>query len=254
MPKKFELKDSYLIKKDDKHYIHFCIEIEEKKQYKAKKVYGIDFGLKNPITLVNIKSKETKFLGKELKQIKGKYFNLRRKLGRNKNLELIKKIKNKEKNKVNSLLDKLSKEIINDAYKNKACIVIGKLKHLKKDKGRRFNRKLSGFSYYKLTNYLSYKAKEKGVPLILVSEQNTSKTCNVCGIIGKRTKNWFKCSCGYEDNADRNAAFNIGKLDLSYMLRSGVESSTLKSLLRVGKVINPYEETSTINMQNCVSA
>ena len=245
LPRKFELKDSYLVRKDDKYYIHFCIKIQESKQYKPKNIYGIDLGLKNPITLVNIKSKETNFLGKELKQIKGKYFNLRRKLGRNKNLELIRRIKNKEKNKVNSLLHRLSKKIINDAHKNKACIVIGKLNSLKKDKGRRFNRKLSNFSYYKLTSYLSYKAKEKGVPIILVSEQNTSKTCSVCGNIGKRDKNWFKCSCGYEDNADRNAAFNIGKRGLSYMLRSGVNAFALKSL---------KEETSTINMQNCVSA
>jgi transposase len=50
----------------------------------------------------------------------------------------------------------------------------------------------------------------------------TSKTCNVYGIIGKRTKNWFECSCKYKENADRNAAFNIGKRSLSYMLRSGV--------------------------------
>ena len=245
LPKKFELKDSYLVRKYNKYYIHFCIKIKENKQYKPKKVYGIDLGLKNPITLVNINSKETKFLGKEMKQIKGKYFNLRRRLGRNKNLELIKRIKNKERNKVNSLLHKISKEIVNKAYKERACIVIGRLKNLKKDKGRKFNRKLSGFSYYRIVHYISYKAKEKGVPFIKVNEANTSKTCSVCGIIGKRTKNWFKCTCGYEDNADRNAAFNIGKRGLSYMLRSGVEASALKSL---------KEETSTIIMQNCVSA
>ena len=74
------------------------------------------------------------------------------------------KCKNKEKNKINSILHKISKELVNKAYKNKACIVIGKLKYLKKDKGRKFNRKLSGFSYYKLTQYITYKAKEKGIP------------------------------------------------------------------------------------------
>ncbi len=231
LPKKFILKDSFLVRKNNKYYIHFCLEIPEYNKYKPKTFYGIDLGLKNFISLVDIKTKETRFLGKEIKRVKGKYFYLRRKLGRNKNLKLLKKLKNKEKNKVNSILHKITKDIIAKASSNKAGIVIGKLEDLKKEHGRRFNRKLSGFCYYKFTQYLKYKALEKGVPFIMVNEYNTSKTCNVCGTIGKRTKNWFECSyCEYKDNADRNAAFNIGKRGLSYMLGSGVNAFALKSI------------------------
>ena len=207
------------------------------------------FGIKNPVSLVDINTKETKFLGKELKQVKGKYYYLRKKLGNSKNLNLIKKIKDKEKRKVNTILHKLSKKIVNDAYNNKSAIVLGKLKNLKKNKGRYFNRKLSSFSYYRLTSYIEYKAKLKGVPVIKVSEVNTSKTCNVCGIIGKRTKNWFECSnCKYKDNADRNAAFNIGKRGLSYMLRSGVNAFAQSSSI----MVDPYqpklnEQAHTLN-------
>ena len=71
-----------------------------------------------------------------------------------------------------------------------------------------------------------------------MNEAYTSKTCSVCGTIGQRTKNWFKCNeCKYEDNADRNASINIGKRGLSYMLGSGVVASALKSL-------DKYEEIS----------
>ncbi len=233
LPKKYKLRDSFLVRKNDKYYLHFIVDVQEKKQYNPKSIYGIDLGLKNPVTMVNLKTKETNFLGRELKQVKGKYFYLRRKLGREKNLDLIKKIRNKEKNKVNSILHKISKNIVAKAYENKAGIVIGKLKGLNKVYyGRKFNRKLGGFSYYKLTQYIKYKAKEKGVPLYLVNESYTSKTCNVCGSIGKRYKNWFECSnCKHKDNADRNAAFNIGKRGLSYMLGSGAAASAHKSLI-----------------------
>ena len=225
LPKKYTLKDSFLVKKQEKYYIYFTIEIECPKEYKPKSIVGIDLGLKNPVTLVNINNKETKFLGKELKQIKGKYYHLRKKLGQEKNLKQIKKIKNKEKRKVNSILHTLSKAVVLEAYNNKSCIVIGELKNLPKNKGRKFNRKLSSFSYYQFTKFLEYKSKQLGVPIIKVNEAYTSKTCSVCNTEGKRIKNWFSCDkCKYKDNADRNAAINIGKRGSSYMFGSGVKA------------------------------
>ena len=229
LPDKYKLKDSFLVRKNNKYYIYFTVEIETPEQYKPKKIIGIDLGLKNPVTLVNINNKQTKFLGKDLNKIKGKYYYLRKKLGQNKNLKQIKKIKNKEKRKINSILHALSKAVVLEAYNNKSAIVIGELNNLKRDKGRKFNRKLSSFSHYQFTKFLEYKSKQLGVPFIKVNEAYTSKTCNVCGSIGKRIKNWFKCNtCGYEDNADRNAAINIGKRGSSYMFGSGANAFALK--------------------------
>ncbi|HLD15264.1 MAG TPA: transposase [Candidatus Nanoarchaeia archaeon] len=249
LPEKYELKDSYLVRKNNKYYIHFVIEIEEPKVYQPKNILGLDLGLRNPIVMVDLKTRKTFFLGKEIKEIRGKYYYLRKKLGKNNYIKQIKKIRNKEKNKINSRLHKISKDIINLAYNTKSAVVVGELKYLNKNKGRKFNRKLNNFSYYKFNKYIEYKAKEKGVPVIFVNEAYTSKTCTVCGSIGSRKGNWFSCNnCRYEDNADRNAAFNISKRGLSYMLKSGVEASALKSL------ISNNEETSTIKMQNCIFA
>ncbi len=231
LPKKYNLKDSFLVRKQGKYYIYFTIEIETPEIYKPNNIIGIDLGLKNPVTLVNINNKQTKFLGKELKKVKGKYYYLRKKLGKNKNIKQIKKIRNKEKRKINSILHTLSKAIILEAYNNKSAIVIGKLKNLKKDKGRKFNRKLSTFSYYQFTKFLEYKSQQLGIPFIKVNEAYTSKTCNVCNSPGTRTKNWFKCNtCNYEDNADRNAAINIGKRGSSYMFGSGANAFAQKPI------------------------
>ena len=233
IPKNSILKDSCLVLKENQYYIHFNFELKEPKLIKPKNIFGIDLGLKNPVTLTSLKDKKTFFLGKEINHVKGKYFYLRKKLAQSKKLNVIKKVGDKEKRKINTLLHELSKWIVNQAYLTKSAIVIGKLENLQKNKGRKFNRKLSNFSYYKLTNYIEYKAKENGVPIVLVNEAYTSKTCNVCGTIGQRVKNWFKCNnCNYEDNADRNASINIGKRGLSYMLGSGVIASALKSLAK----------------------
>mgnify|MGYP001573153733 FL=1 len=101
------------------------------------------------------------------------------------------------------------------------------------NKGRKFNRKIGGFSYFTLTRYIEYKARQCGVPFMTVNEAYTSQTCTVCGSAGKRTKNWFQCECGYEDNADRNAAFNIGKRGLSQWLGSGASACAQKSIAKV---------------------
>jgi len=231
IPENSIIKDSYLVLKNNQYCIHFSVEIKEPKLIKPKNIIGIDLGLKNPITLTSLNNKKTIFLGKEINQVRGKSFYIRRTLSKSKKLNTIKKISDKEKRRINNLLHELSKWIVNQAYLTKSAIVIGKLKNLPKIYNRKFNRKLSNFPYYKLTNYIEYKAKQKGVPLVLVNEAYTSKTCSVCGTIGQRTKNWFKCNeCKYEDNADRNASINIGKRGLSYMLGSGVVASALKSL------------------------
>jgi len=104
-------------------------------------------------------------------------------------------------------------------------LVVGDVKNMEKNKGKRFNRKLGTFQTFKIKNYLKYKAKEYRVPIKIVNESHTSKTCSACGIRGTRTKNWFHCNCGYEDNADRNASINIAKRGFSYKLNSGAAAS-----------------------------
>jgi transposase len=66
-----------------------------------------------------------------------------------------------------------------------------------------------------LTPFLSYKAAQAGVPLHTVDPRNTSRTCSVCGYCAKENRKSqasFVCqTCGYTDNADRNAALNISR-------------------------------------------
>jgi transposase len=94
---------------------------------------------------------------------------------------------------------------------------------MKKGRGRKFNRKPSGFPYFNIYKYLMYKAALAGIKVIKVFEDWTSQTCRKCNQRGtRRTQGLFTCnSCG-EENADRNAAFNIAYRALGYISKVGV--------------------------------
>ena len=53
LPKNFVLRDSYVVRKNNKYYLHFCVEITEPKKYVPKNVHAVDLGLKNPVTRVS---------------------------------------------------------------------------------------------------------------------------------------------------------------------------------------------------------
>jgi len=161
-----------------------------------------------------------------VREIRGKYFWLRRKLGRAKKLRAIKKIGHKERRLVNNELHKISKEIVEEAEKHNAIIAIGDLKGIrnKSNKGRKANRKVNSMPFYKLKEYIKYKALKRGILVIEVPEYNTSKQCSRCGSMRteRPSQGIFICSdCGYQVNADVNGAKNILKRAMGYMLMVG---------------------------------
>lgn len=68
-------------------------------------------------------------------------------------------------------------------------------------------------SLHSVKMQLEYKCERYGSQLILVNPAYTSQTCSCCGYVDKqnrKTQAKFECvSCGYTDNADKNAAKNI---------------------------------------------
>lgn len=72
---------------------------------------------------------------------------------------------------------------------------------------------LGSWAFYQLGQFVCYKAKRAGVPVVFVDPRNTSRTCSTCGHCDKhnrRSQSRFQCQeCGLELNADLNAALNI---------------------------------------------
>jgi putative transposase len=62
---------------------------------------------------------------------------------------------------------------------------------------------------------IQYKANEKSIEVILISEKFTSQTCSCCGYCSRKNRKYkglFVCKkCNLVTNADVNAAINIKK-------------------------------------------
>lgn len=215
--------DSKIIKRKNGWFAHITIEKEIMLRTDYKDILGIDLGIRRTASVVRLSDGMTKFYGKEIREIRGHYFHLRKRLGMKKANKTINKIADTEKRKVNDQLHKISRTIVNQAKADNSLIVLGDLKGIRNsgDKGRKFNRKLATMPFAKLSNYITYKANWAGIQVIKINEAYTSQTCHKCRELGIRNLGLFKCGCGYQDNADRNGAINIAERGLREACKSG---------------------------------
>jgi IS605 OrfB family transposase len=167
--------------------------------------------------------------------LRRRYAYLRKKLGEKKLLKIIKKVGNTEKRKINAILHKVSKDIATMAKKNNSIILIGDLTGIRnnaKTKGRRINRIVANMPFYKLTQYITYKANWQGIPVLTTKEWYSSKTCSKCNS-DKTTRPYqglFRCKgCRYSCNADYNGAKNLGKRLWKYIFHNGAIVNLLKT-------------------------
>ena len=219
----WKFKEAKVFRRKNGWFVHITVEKEVEIKQEYNNILAIDLEIRWIATIVSTADIKPKFYGKELRRVRGHYFHLRRKLGKLRKFKAIKKIGNKEKRIVDDLLHKISREIVNRAKKENAVIVLGDLKGIRKqDRGRKFNRKLNSFPYYRLSKFIEYKALWEGIAVIKVNEAYTSKLCSRCGSQGLRRNGRFVCSkCRIELNADYNGASNILKRALGYISRAG---------------------------------
>ena len=171
---------------------------------------GVDVGINH----VAVTSSRQFFSGKKTKQYRIMFKRLRAKIqakGTQSSRKLLRKISGKEKRFKAWVNHNISKKIV-DSCEAGDTIIMEKLKGIRRNKGRKFNFWLHGWSFYQLQNFIEYKSLRKGIRTIKVNPYLTSQTCSKCGILGSRSKSFFQCShCGYSLNADLNASFNLAK-------------------------------------------
>lgn len=76
---------------------------------------------------------------------------------------------------------------------------------------RKNNRSLNSWSFYRLTQYIAYKASLAGIHLVYVNPYKTSQRCPTCGSEHKAKDRKYVCECGFHTHRDIVGAINIAK-------------------------------------------
>lgn len=211
-----------LIKKKDQFYIHITVskeECEELTVNEYKNIIGIDLGQNFIATLYDSKGNIKFYKGRKLKDMRANYKHLRKQLqekGTHNAHNKIKALNTKENRTMTYINHKISKEIVDYAYKTKAIITMENLQGInlscKVKKDNRYYR--VSWAFNQLQSFINYKAKQLGLKVIYIDPRYTSQTCPKCGHTHKDNRNKklhiFKCkACGYSLNDDLMASKNI---------------------------------------------
>lgn len=209
-----------VLRKDGKWFLLLSVVVPERPLMAAVDLVGVDMGVVNVAT----DSDGTQYSGKIVESVRKKH-NLQRKRLQKKGTKGAKKklrrVSGKEANFRRHENHVISKRVVESAKGTSRGIALEELRGIRERLtvwGRETRNRLSGWSFAQLRGFIEYKAKLAGVPVIMVSPRNTSRTCAACGHCDKnnrKTQSDFLCvSCGHTANADVNAARNIRALGI----------------------------------------
>jgi IS605 OrfB family transposase len=207
---------SDLILRRGRWYLYVTVEVPDGTPVKTTDALGVDLGIRNLAT----DSDGERHAGDGVEAIRIRQHTLRSALQKANTPSAkrhIRKLGSKEATFRKIVNHTISKHLVTKAKDTGRAIALEDLKVIR---GRVTVRKSqrarhSGWSFFQLRAFVTYKAELAGVPLILVDPRNTSRTCPECGHCDKanrRSQAEFVCkSCGYAAHADYVGARNIAR-------------------------------------------
>lgn len=198
--------------KGDKLIAQIAIEHPEPEP-SGKGVMGVDLGLKIPAVCVTDAGK-VRFVGngRKNKYLRRKFRSDRKRLGKSKKLNAIRKRRNKEQRIMRDIDHKISREIVNFAVDNHVAVI--RMEQLAgicatARTSRKNKKNLHTWSFYRLAHYIEYKAAIAGIRMEYVNPAYTSQICPVCGRKNHAKDRKYVCSCGFHGHRDLVGAVNI---------------------------------------------
>lgn len=179
-------------------------------------ILGVDLGILCPAVGVIKSSGKTIFLGngRQNKFVRRKYNSLRKELSKKKKIKAIKNIRDKESLIMRDVNHKISRKLIRFAIDNHCGVIhLEDLSgiHRTSKAGGKNKANLHNWSFYELSSFIKYKAREAGIKVVQVDPEYTSQECPSCGQLNKVKSRQYLCLCGYKAHRDRVGAINIAK-------------------------------------------
>ncbi len=175
-------------------------------------VMGVDLGVKCPA--VSFADGKVRFFGngRQNKYIRRHYAAKRKKLQKQKKLNAVRKLENKEQRVMTDIDHKLSRKIVDHAFQNGIkTIKLEALEGIRRTtrQSRKNNRTMHSWSFYRLQQFIKYKASLLGINVVEVNPAYTSQICPNCGKLNKAEDRLYSCECGYHGHRDTVGAINI---------------------------------------------
>ncbi|MFJ9519470.1 RNA-guided endonuclease InsQ/TnpB family protein [Kitasatospora sp. NPDC101801] len=217
MLREYRRGESDLIERDGVLYLIATCDIPEKPLNESPSGFvGVDLGI------VNIATASTGYraAGRGLSRHRERQLDLRKKLqakGTKSAKRLLKKRSRKEARHTANVNHIVSKTIVAAAERTGSGIALEDLTGIRSRVRLRKTQRTSlhSWSFQQLGQYLAYKAKLAGVPLVYVDPAYTSQQCSECHHIERKNRvdqATFACrSCGTVMHADDNASRNIAR-------------------------------------------
>jgi len=213
-------------KRGDYYINNICVELPTNPTGKTPKVIGVDLGRRDIATTSTGKS----WSGEKIQTTRDRYSKVRANIQSKRtrsSRRLMRRLCGREARFQKWLNHNISKQLVQDAKNSNAALAFEDLTNIRqslnqKRRSKTERRRTNNWAFYQLRMFVDYKARIAGIPVIFVPPAYTSQTCSRCHhlhpVKGKSYRNGkkYKCgSCGFEHDADINAALNIAALGLS---------------------------------------
>lgn len=202
-----------IVYKGNKIVAQIVYEVDKLEYTDDGDVMGIDLGIKCPAVSYTSDS-SVKFYGngRKNKYMRRHYKYLRKKLQKAKHIDAVERINNKEQRIMKDIDHKISHDIVETAVAHDVKVI--KLERLANIRSttrisRKNNPSLHTWSFYRLAQFIEYKAKLVGIKVEYVNPAYTSQRCPVCGSVHHADDRSYTCSCGFHIHRDVLGAMNI---------------------------------------------
>lgn len=208
------------------YYINICVDIPTNPTGKTPKIIGVDLGRRDIATTSTGKS----WSGAKIQATRDHYSKVRANIQSKRtrsSRRLMRRLSGREQRFQKWLNHNISSQLVRDAKNSNAALAFEDLTNIRqslnqKRRSKTERRRTNNWAFYQLRIFVDYKARIAGIPVVFVPPAYTSQTCSRCHHVhpvkGKSYRNGkkYKCgNCGFEHDADINAALNIAALGLS---------------------------------------